>query len=195
MERMAFRGRLRWSILAGGLLIAVASPVLTSLGLPDEFSPGFYGPAVRGDDKALLNLVAPTVGGRCTAAIPVSIDGPVFAYTGYRLVMSTTDRLHPGNFARIRWRDIYQRITPKGERMRDNLALIEGLGSSARIQDAANKYGVDVVVASSSSPMSDAFEGYRRIMPDDWPFPIYRLTDCGEGPSAEIGTRDGTGHS
>ena len=163
------------------LVLAVPSPVVASLAVPrasGSHQPVLI-PAVRGDRRALLNLIAPTAGGRCVVAAPLWIDTRIWTYTGYRMVMYSWANKHPGNLARIRWADIYEHITPERKRLHDNGVLVRARGSARRWRRIARSYGVDVVVLPRARADAPAVSGYPAEESSDTRFSVVRLTSCG----------------
>lgn len=173
----------RWMVPAVVVVVvglALPSPVVASLALSREHRHhGLFEAAVRGDPAGLLNLVSPAAGGRCQVAVPLSLDSQVWAYSGYRLVAHRGRHRRPGNGARIRWRDIYEHITPPEQRLRDNRLLTNGSGSRARWDEVAAAYGVDVVVVPNARSYRPALRGRPRAAADDAPFTVFRLSRCG----------------
>jgi hypothetical protein len=103
----------------------------------------------------------------------------VFAYTGYRLVLWVTV---PGrtNWARIRWRDIYQHIPGDLERARDNRILTHGKGPPARWRAVAHKYGVNFVIVPQAHAASPVFDGLskREFSLQQAPVTLVRVKAC-----------------
>jgi hypothetical protein len=163
------------------LFLAVPSPVVASLAAPRASGSHdvVLTPALRGDRRALLNLIAPTAGGRCVVAAPLWIDTPIWTYTGYRMVMYSWANEHPGNLARIRWADIYDHITPERKRLHDNGVLVGARGSARRWRRIARSYGVDVVVLPRARADAPAVSGYPAEESSDGRFSVVRLTSCG----------------
>ncbi|HEX2235155.1 MAG TPA: hypothetical protein VHK89_02665 [Actinomycetota bacterium] len=181
VARAARAGR-GWAVAAGLALVALAvpSPVVASLALgPDGPGKGVLLGAVRGEPRSLLNLISPEPGGDCVVAAPVGIDAPIFTYTGYRMVMYTWGTEDPGNRARIRWQDIYERIVPEQERLRDNRLLVRGTASPALWRTTARRYGVDIVVVPEADAARPVFASVARAEAGDAPFVVVRLRRCG----------------
>jgi hypothetical protein len=173
----------RWvaaALVAVVLAVALPSPVVAGLAVSD------YGResesiqwALRGDRRALLNLISPTTGDRCVAAVPFELDEPTWAYTGYRLVLFRWPVLHPGNLARIRWAGIYEHIPGDEQRIEDNRTLVRGLTDLRSWRQVADRYGVDVVVTASDRVGEGIFRRLPHERSRDQPYSVIRLTDCG----------------
>jgi hypothetical protein len=157
----------------GLLLIALAIPssVRPAFARVDPLG-GWLGPAVRGDPDALPNVLAPTSGWRCTAAVPPSLTTTLFSYTGYRLVLFRWPR-YTENLARIRWTDIYDHIPGDTERRAANEVIVTGMADPDSWRTLVRAYGVDVVVVAerhagaapfAGSPMHRAVGGTRRYV-------------------------------
>jgi len=162
------------------IALALPSPIVASLALPENQSQGSLTLALQGRD-GFLNLIAPRPKGRCVIALPMNnrVDSLAWSYSGYRSVLYTHSNRQPGNPARIRWQSIYQVTTRIRERHQDNAVLVRGLGSPTSWRAVADEYGVDVVVARYSALDSPGFIGLEPDFPVDVPFAVFRLTDCG----------------
>lgn len=131
--------------LAGA--VAVASPVAASLGLPKVIGEHpVIEAALADDDDNVLNVLNERDRAGCVAAVPQDIAREIFSFTGYPLVLWTGNWFGP-NRARIRWADIYERIRGDRERLADNRVLVNGWGSTERIDALIEKYGVDLIVS------------------------------------------------
>jgi len=181
IERLAAGRKWLAALLAFAVIgVAVPSPVVASVALPRELSQfPLLDSAVEGATGSLLNLLISGPGERCTAAVPLDLDSQIWAYTGYRLVMYTWELPHPGNRARIRWRDIEEQITPERQRFKDNRVLVEGAGSAARWRRVAKRYDVDMVVVPDERAAAPELRPYPQTSATDVAYTVVRLTRCG----------------
>jgi hypothetical protein len=159
-------------------IVCMVSPLVASLAFLGQADP-IVEEAVRGREDALLNLLSPHLGERCVAAVPLELDQVAAAYTGYRFVAYKWTRPIPGNGARIRWSDIYERITPEAERIPANFALTHARGTPESWRSIADRYGVDAVVIRNEDAASPALEGIELERAGDAPYVVARLSDCG----------------
>ena len=138
------RRRLALSLSVLVVILAVPSPLLASIALPDEKpAPRELEQSLLGK-RTMLNLMAPRPGMRCVAAVPADWSHAAFSYTGYRLVLYRwTDNLRT-NSAHIRWRGIYERIPTTEERNGVNDALLNPVDAT-EWRSLANEWGVNVV--------------------------------------------------
>jgi hypothetical protein len=181
LERLWRRRWLAATVVTMIIASALISPTVASLALPRvRPEPPELSRALRGEES-FMNLLAPRPGGRCVVAIPMrpDLDTISWSYTGYRFVNHTTLNAHGVNPARIRWDGIYQSTTPVAVRKRDNLILTRGRTDTKTWRDTVAEYGVDIVVVPYEAVGSDVFEGYRPAYPDDVPYALFRLSDCG----------------
>lgn len=168
------RRRLALSLSILTVILAVPSPLLASLALPDD-KPAR--PPVEQSllgRRTMLNLMAPEPGRRCVAAVPADWSHEVFAYTGYRLVLFRwTEKLRT-NSAHIRWRGIYERIPTTEERDEANDALLNP-GAASEWNALADEWAVNVVAVP------------RRDLPS-WMSQDYevRRTSFGESPVSVV---------
>ncbi|MDQ3751317.1 MAG: hypothetical protein M3333_00270 [Actinomycetota bacterium] len=152
------------AFVAVTVILALPSPLLASIALPDERgSPELLESSLEGDPRTVLNLIAPRPGMGCVIAAPVGLSQRVFSYTGYRLVLF---RWGPGeigrNAAHIRWAGIYRRIPGGHERLQANRVLTGAVSTKARWNEVADAYGVDVVVAPAGRAQAPTFRGLRK---------------------------------
>jgi nucleotide-binding universal stress UspA family protein len=172
------RRRLAAGVAAVVVALAVPSPVVASLALPEELGhASILDQALSGNSSNLLNAMAPEPGQRCIVAVPVGTSVRVFSYTGYRLVSFVWNREYFANRARIRWRDIYEIIPGDLQRLADNRRLTDGLASPQEWRGLAARWGVDLVVAPASRAGGLAFRGMASE-PVEGPFLLFRLGDC-----------------
>jgi hypothetical protein len=138
------RRRVALSLSVLVVILAVPSPLLASIALPDKKpAPQALEQSLLGK-RTMLNLLAPQPGMRCVASVPPDWSHAAFAYTGYRLVLFRwTDNLRT-NSAHVRWRGIYERIPTTEERNEANNALLIPLDAT-EWKALANEWGVNVV--------------------------------------------------
>jgi hypothetical protein len=138
------RRRLALSLSVLAVILAVPSPLLASIALPDKKpAPQVLEQSLLGK-RTMLNLMAPQPGMRCVASVPPDWSHAAFAYTGYRLILFRwTDNLRT-NSAHVRWRGIYERIPTTEERNEANNALLLPLDAT-EWKALANEWGVNVV--------------------------------------------------
>ena len=82
--------------------------------------------------------------------------------------------LRNGNSARIRWRDIYEVITPEDQRIRHRDALVNGTSDPGPI---VTRYGVDIVVAEPEAP-EGPYRAYGAPTVSEEGYRVYRTGDC-----------------
>ena len=80
---------------------------------------------------------------------------------------------HPGNKARIRWRDIYQRIIPERQRIRDDRDLVRGNVTHSEWERIVHKYGVDVVVTPDYLVPRGTGLPARGVLASDAPYTVF----------------------
>ena len=132
--------------------------------------------ALLGDPARVVSLVRRAGAHPCVAAAPSRLTIPIFTATGYRLVLyAAGGGEREGNAARIRWRDIYETITPESERLRANDVLVNGSGY---VTNAIEEFGVDVVVAEPGAPVAP-YAGLDLVGTSSDGFRVYRTGDCG----------------
>ena len=142
------------------LALALPSPVLASLAVPEKLPPeDMFQDAIRGDETAFLTALAPSPGMPCVAAVPPDVSPQVFAYTGYRLVSHELSQWNPG---RIRWHDMSERIGSVGRRDADNRSLVGAQISTEEWEALADSYDVDVLVVPDRSAEGAPFSGYEK---------------------------------
>ncbi len=141
----------------GVLLVALALPVPIAASVDVARSgqrASLLGSALLGNRANYLTEVGRRGRGQCVVAAPGNLPLLIFSYTGYRHVAYTGLRRHTGNFARIRWRDIYRHIPPDRERLADNAVLTTGGSEPGPRRRLIEKYGVDVVVTGDDAVLS-----------------------------------------
>jgi hypothetical protein len=114
---------------------------------------------LQGDELTWMAVIAPSLGERCTVAVPENISVGSYAYSGFRHVLFSWAA--PGNTARVRWRDIYSYIPTDAERRNVNNILVTAQTSPERFRDLVDRYGVDRVLVNETLVESPALEGYR----------------------------------
>ena len=138
--------------------------------------------ALLGRGDAILDRLAPAPGERCVAAVPESLSHPVFGYTGYRLVVFRWTQWLWANAPHLRWKEIYEHITPTRERGRDNTVLTQGSEDVELWRSLVGKYGVDVVLVPAHRIAAPSFAGWEAEEATDGllTFHVVHVTDCGE---------------
>ena len=133
---------------AGGVIVAmaVAVPLGVSIGIPQRWRAKPVLAATMLGRHNLITNVASTGRADCVVASPRYIQMTIFSYAGYRQVAYRGADAHFGNYSRIRWRNIFDRMPADEERLTDNDILIEGRGPVRQWQQLARKYGVDMLV-------------------------------------------------
>jgi hypothetical protein len=175
--------RRRWyAIVAGSLAVALAipSPVVASVALPSRMRPAsLVGAALLDHPSSLLAAVASGGTNRCVVAGPPTLVLTIFGYTGYRFVAVRTLG-QTRNFARIRWRDIYDHITPEWERLADNRVLTGQAQDAASLSSLVARYGIDFLIVPRAVSESPAFQALPRVGSGlDEGFDVLRTGECG----------------
>ncbi|HJP65499.1 MAG TPA: hypothetical protein VKA30_04255, partial [Actinomycetota bacterium] len=163
---------------AGIVAVAVPSPFIASVGLARALGPAPVLTASLTGEPTFLNAFVPDRA--CHAAVPGNLAHRVFSYTGYRLVFYRWDD-YQTNYARIRWKNIYQHIPGDQERITENKALVNGTVDAGTWQQLAAKYQLDYVLAPARAVVgSSAFDGYPRtaVTGLNQPFVLIRLGSC-----------------
>jgi hypothetical protein len=158
--------------------VAIASPIEATLTYSRRAPPRFdlVGSALRGEPSALLNLIAPETGMRCSVAVPATIDGEISSYTGYRLVL-WIHSVRSQNLARIRWRDIYERIPGDKERVEANRILLSGTDPE-QWQATVDRFDVDIIVTSPDYAGGPAMARVGGELAAELPLVVVRVDDC-----------------
>jgi hypothetical protein len=141
------------SLLVLGL--AFPSPLVASLALANRsHGPPVLRASLRGEPGTILNVIAPTPGLRCNAAIPDELAQrkTVFSYTGYRLV--TLSR-------RVRWRSFYEQANVRKDRKAANDTLTAGSADVDAWLALARTYQVDLVIGEPAAAGTPAFQAVR----------------------------------
>jgi hypothetical protein len=113
---------------------------------------------LQGDELTWMAVMSPSLGNRCTVAVPENISVGSYAYSGFRHILYGW--ASPGNTARVRWKDIYSYIPTDAERRTVN-ELVTAPTSPERFRDLVGRYGVDRVLVHESVVESPALQGYR----------------------------------
>jgi hypothetical protein len=103
-----------------------------------------------------------------------------FAYTGYRFVFYRW-RAYDTNYARIRWRNIYEHIPGDQERRSENPILVNGTTDPQTWASLARKYELNFVVVPEEKASSPALSGYpslRSSPAEEPPYVIIQLGAC-----------------
>jgi hypothetical protein len=157
--------------------IAITSPMIASIAYTRDQEPGeFVAPAMRGDSEALLNLIAPETGKRCNVAVPRDLEVATWSYTGYRLVQFGWP-FRQQNPARIRWRDIYERIPGDDERSVANETLLSGADKELW-QETADRFNIDIVVTDPASADGPSLADFESDIANDIPLAVVQVDDC-----------------
>jgi len=160
------------------LAAATTSPVVASAALPSRIaSAPVLVEAFERRSDSVLNAIDRDPGTGCVAAVPQEIAREVFSYTGYRLVL-WTGSWFGDNRARIRWADIYERIAPDEQRIRDNRILVNGWGQPQRWRELVETYDVDIVVAPIDNARYRPFRGIPRRAAGD--YIVLTVDRCGD---------------
>ena len=161
------------------LVVAAAlSPLLGSLFYRVKYPPNQLIGATLQGERTLLRAMNPAPGRRCVVAVPNNmLARQVFAYTGYRLVLWVR---RPGtqNWARIRWRDIYQQIPGDQERLRANRIVTNGKAPPAVVRAVIDDYDINwIVTTAGDAPL---FRGYQKVTFDRGrtPLTLVRVKEC-----------------
>jgi hypothetical protein len=175
----------RWRRMAavgvafGIVALALPSPTLASIALPGEHGPpGVVQASLLGDPRTVLSLMASR--GRCHAAVPSKMAHRAFAYTGYRFVFYRWSA-YETNYARIRWRDIYEHIPGDQERRSENTILVNGTVDPDVWAALARKYAVNLVIVPEDKASLPAFAGYPRLRSspsEEQPYVMIMLGPC-----------------
>ncbi|HWC15331.1 MAG TPA: hypothetical protein VG929_12180 [Actinomycetota bacterium] len=163
------------AIVVVAFAVALASPVVATLATPDVVKPhDEVRDGMTRQDDSLLHVVR-DAGPGCTIAAPQGVSREVFGFTGYRM-LSWTGNWFGENRARIRWADIYDRITPEQERIDDN-KLLTTRPDDARWGEVARRHDLDlVVVAADSPPPADLAP--RPVTHGTDPYWVVQLQEC-----------------
>ena len=156
-----------WQRVAGigvaALLLGFSLPVPISASLAvARASQGsaVLGSAILGIRSSYLTEIGQRGRAMCVVAAPERLPLLTFSYTGYRHVGYRGLPRHVGNFARIRWRDIYRRIHPETERLADNRILTTARAPIDDWRRLSAKYGVNLVVAEGRD-----VDAFRKVLP------------------------------
>lgn len=162
--RAARAGRVRAGALAAVILV-LALPFSVAIAVEDLRTPPGAPVLARTmlGEPSVFSLVAGAGSRECVVAAPHSVGFRLWSYTGFRLVAYLGRDVHLGNYARIRWRDIYRTIPSDAERLADNDLLLDGATPPARWRTVADRYGVDLVVVPEPAASGRAFEGLDEV--------------------------------
>ncbi|MDQ3660422.1 MAG: hypothetical protein M3454_05050 [Actinomycetota bacterium] len=157
---LAKRPGLATGLVLGVIGLAIPSPLIGTLSLPHTL--GSTGPlrplleeSLRGEGNTLLNQLALDLPSRrCTVAAPIDLTVRTFSYTGFRHVMySRTRRIN----AFVRYRDIYQHIVPKEERIKDSTLLTNGMTDARTWNALVARYHVNSVIVEEGRADSEVY--------------------------------------
>jgi hypothetical protein len=136
---------------------ALPSPVLASWAVPKEVPTSApIRSALLGDRRNVLLQLRDYGDGTC--AIASTLGWRVFAYTGFHLLVFG----HPEeeeNAARVRWADIYDRVAPEEQRLRDQELIMGGTATPTQLQDIIERYGLDAIVVPAEIADAGTFLG------------------------------------
>jgi hypothetical protein len=178
------RIRMRWVSIALAVVViglGLGSPLVSASMYEDKFpEQPLVASALRGDPDALLNVLVREMKGRCRAAVPLKLAKPVFAYTGFRLVLwvALPDR---DNWGRTRFADLAESEEEGFERLADVQAVVLARPEPARWKHLVESYDLDAVVAPERKAGSAAFAGLQETAAegDGEGFVVLTLDDCG----------------
>jgi hypothetical protein len=163
-----FERLVEWRALAAvglaAVLVGLALPLPLDVSLDRAASSDGASPlrsSLLGRNRNFLTDVGSAGRRKCIVAAPGSLPLQIFAYTGYRHVAYVGLSRHRGNYARIRWRDIYGRISRESDRLADNRVLTEGQGDPSAWRRLAIRYRLNFVVVSREKvdSFSELFPG------------------------------------
>ena len=171
-------------LVTSGLLLMLAIPSLVSatVSYPRRRATlAISETSLLGKEDAILTKMAPQPGERCVAAVPENLSQPVFGYTGYRLVLFRWTDVIWANAPHVRWKEIYEHITPTKERAQDNRVLTEGTGKKGQWEALVDKYGVDVVLVPLHRIGAASFAGLETEQATSGRLTMHvvHVTDCG----------------
>ncbi len=150
--------------MAGGLIVALAAavPLARSWDIPARWRPKPVIAVAMLGKKTTIDEVLSAGRAKCIIASPRYVQMTIFTLAGYRQIAYRGADAHAGNYARVRWRDMYRLIPSERERILDNFVLTKGAGPVARWRRLVQKYGVNMVVARR-----DDFDGpvFRKLFP------------------------------
>jgi hypothetical protein len=146
-------------VLPAVTVIAVASPVLVSLGLEGKVERHIRSTliteSVRGNPQTLLNILAPSPGRGCTIAAPAELTVSTFSYTGFRHVH--LQRGSGGAF--VRWKHL---SNPELRADHNEILITPSQETTDDWESLANMYDVDALVVSALFADSEVFDPYRK---------------------------------
>jgi hypothetical protein len=156
--------RVAIAAVTGAIILALAAtvPLTKSWDIPARWRPKPVIAAAMLGKETPIDEVLSTGRAKCTLASPRYVQMTIFTLAGYRQIAYRGADAHAGNYARIRWRDIYRRVPSERERLEDNVILTRGEGSVGRWRRLIQKYGINMVVARR-----DDFDGpvFRKLFP------------------------------
>ena len=161
--------RIHWGV-AVVLFVAVSAVALASpwtgssevkdatLRMPASRDPTLMA-TLQGDEQTWMSVLSPSLGKRCSVAVPEHLSVNSYAHSGFRHVIFGWAL--PGNTARVRWQDIYSYIPTDAERRSVNTILVTAQASPERYRDLIDRYGIDRVLVNETLLESPALESYR----------------------------------
>lgn len=165
-------------VSAAVVVLGIMSPFLGSYFYSEKFPPDRLLHTTLQGERTLLSAMDAYSGRRCVVAVPNNgLARRVSAYSGYRLVLWIRRRAYQ-NWARIRWRDIYERIPGDQERLRDNRILTGGRNGGQEFRAVVDKYHVNLIVTRAVNAL--VFRGYRKtIFPNGQaPIALIHISSC-----------------
>jgi hypothetical protein len=161
------------------LALVVPLPLDVSRDYPDRVarSPALA-EALLGSGRNVLTDLAEAGRGTCVLATP-TLAFTAFSYTGYRLTAYEGSPGHQGNFARIRWRDIYDHIPSDNMRLADLQVLIGGGTDRARFMEVLQRYRVNLLVVPRDRASAAVYQGFRDLGEGGSdPYAVFLVAPC-----------------
>lgn len=140
-------------------------------------SPGLAA-ALLGSERGVLSQLGQAGRVRCVVATP-ALAFTAFSYTGYRLIAFQGTPGHTGNFARIRWRDIYQRIPSDDQRLADLHVLVGDGTDRATFVSILRRYRVNLLVVPRDRAGAPVYRGLRDLSAGSSdPYSVFLVAPC-----------------
>lgn len=161
------------------LALVVPLPLDVSRDYPDRVarSPALA-EALLGSGRNVLSDLAEAGRGTCVLATP-ALAFTAFSYTGYRLAAYQGSPGHRGNFARIRWRDIYDHIPSDNMRLADLQVLIGGGTDRPRFMEVLQRYRVNLLVVPRDRAGAAVYQGLHDLSAaSSDPYAIFLVAPC-----------------
>jgi hypothetical protein len=171
---------------AAALLLALPSPIVASLALPEKLprNPSLTA-ALEGEPRTILNQVSRYPGDqRVVAAVPEE-EKVIFGYGASRMLVFKWARQFDGH---VRWTSIATDVAEDPDRISANMALVSGRVSPSLWLRLADRYGIEAVVAASDHADAPAFRACRvQRDPTDGRFILVEVETCRIPPAAAGG--------